>query len=185
MDISKYYSIEYHNQEGELNSTRIPAEIGLPYLLERIKEIKDTGAANIVVKYINSMTISEIVINTNIPVRNGIADLTGKEFQGRFGHDAIDAIIGPGKYRLPFKVYHHNKETDTSTQSTENIAVEVLAVFYEHGQNIVVTDGERDFFYIFYYNGAEQRFKPNWDYTDETEKVFEWIDIELEDKTPS
>ena len=33
---------------------------------------------------------------------------------------------------------------------------------------------------IFYYNGNEQCFKPNWDCDDDYDKILNWINIEVE-----
>lgn len=100
-------------------------------------------------------------------------DLSTPEVQGRFGHDKIDQLKEPGFYKLPFRTY--------SPDGQQNIVVQVASVFsVDHlSQCIVVYDG--DFMWSFYYNGAEQCFKPNWD-NSRYEIVLGWIDMENENE---
>ena len=104
-----------------------------------------------------------------------IIDLTEKNAQGNFGHDQIDALTGPGNYRIPIRAYK-----DSNGEYHKNIAVEVVSVFYDHGtQFIVVPDDMHDYYYIFYYNGNEKCFKPNWDANEDYNKILNWINIEI------
>lgn len=103
--------------------------------------------------------------------KNGVeyTDLSMPEVQGKFGHDRIDALTKPGYYKLPFRTY--------KPDGVRNIVVNVASVFScEHlDQNIVCYDG--DFMWVFYYNGSEKCFKPNWE-ADPLEDVYAWMDME-------
>jgi len=105
-----------------------------------------------------------------------IIDLTKENAQGHFGHDQIDGLTQPGNYRIPIRTY-----TDDKGEHHRSIAVEVVSVFVDRGtQLIVVPDDMHDYYYIFYYNGNEQCFKPNWDPDEDYQKVLNWINIEVE-----
>ena len=96
-------------------------------------------------------------------------DLSMPEVQGKFGHDRINSLTKPGIYKLPFKSY--------SPDEIKNIVVNVVSVFScdELDQNIVCYDG--DFMWVFYYNGNEQCFKPNWE-DEPLDAVYRWMDLE-------
>ena len=96
-------------------------------------------------------------------------DLSTPEVQGKFGHDRIDALTKPGYYKLPFRTY--------MPDGIRNIVVNVVSIFScEHlDQNIVCYDG--DFTWVFYYNGSERCFKPNWE-DDPLDDVYNWMDLE-------
>ena len=105
-----------------------------------------------------------------------IKDLTSAEAQGHFGHDQVDGLTQPGNYRIPIRTYNDGKG-----EHHRSIAVEVVSVFVDRGtQLIVVPDDMHDYYYIFYYNGNEQCFKPNWDPDEDYQKVLNWINIEVE-----
>jgi len=104
-------------------------------------------------------------------------DLTRPESQGSFGHDRIDELTEPGFYKLPFKAAKPNGEI-----YQRDIAVHVVSVFPSHGQSIVVEDTFHDFEYIFYYNGNEKLFKPNFEGGPSLDEVYDMIDFEAEDR---
>ena len=109
-------------------------------------------------------------IPRNIVIDTMRKDLSGSEYQGRFGHDKIDELTQPGFYILPFRTYNPDGK--------RNIPVQVLSVFsHEGAQCIVVYSG--DFMWVFYYNGNEQCFKPNFE-PQKYETVLDWIDLDNE-----
>lgn len=103
--------------------------------------------------------------------KNGVKyiDLSTPEVQGKFAYDRIDELTKPGIYKLPFRTYNPD--------GIINIVVNVVSIFScEHlDQNIVCYDG--DFMWVFYYNGNEQCFKPNWE-DDPLKDVYNWMDLE-------
>lgn len=110
-------------------------------------------------------------IPRNIVINTMLKDLSGSEYQGQFGHDKIDELTHPGFYVLPFRTYNPDGK--------RNIPVQVLSVFnHEGAQCIVVYSG--DFMWVFYYNGSEQCFKPNFE-QQSYEMVLSWMDLNNED----
>ena len=100
-------------------------------------------------------------------------DLCDNKF---LGANFVKNLSVPGNYKIWIRSY--NSKTGELRRA---IAVEVVSTFFDNGtQFIVVPDNMHDYYYIFYYNGNEKCFKPNFNPDEEYEKILNWINIEVE-----
>lgn len=91
-----------------------------------------------------------------------VIDLTGAEFQGRWGYDVVDLLDKPGIYILPFADYSDPNKimNNWSPREVNVVHVHKDPEWYGVGEHLILVEQDGQY-QDFYYNGNQKIWKFN------------------------